>query len=233
MANNNLNIFQKMEAISAALQTVGKNLEIRAGKTTYKAVSEADVLRAVKPLEHEMGVYSYPYSREIIESGTIESAGFDGSTKKQFFLRIKTVFRFVNIDKPDDFIDVTTYGDGIDSGDKSVGKAMTYGDKYALLKAYKIVTGEDPDQEGDDLNGADITPDPLTKEALDEAAALNMNIADVATYFRKTVEALTNEELRAAIEAKKNMLAKRAAQKAQAEAEAQAPKQAEEVPENA
>ena len=48
---------------------------------------------------------------------------------------------------------VTTYGDGIDSGDKSVGKAMTYADKYALLKAYKIVTGDDPDQEASkDLN---------------------------------------------------------------------------------
>jgi hypothetical protein len=61
-------------------------------------------------------------------------------------MRVKTVYRFVDIDKPDDFIDITTYGDGIDSGDKAPGKAMTYGDKYALLKAYKIITGDDPDQ---------------------------------------------------------------------------------------
>ena len=29
---------------------------------------------------------------------------------------------------------------------KHHGKAMTYADKYALMKAYKIMTGDDPDQ---------------------------------------------------------------------------------------
>ena len=215
MANNDQNIFQKMEAISAALQTVGKNLEIKAGKTTYKAVSEADVLRAVKPLEHEMGVYSYPYSREIIDCGTIESAGFDGTTKKQFFLRIKTVFRFVNVEKPDDFIDVTTYGDGIDSGDKAVGKAMTYGDKYALLKAYKIVTGDDPDQEA-------APPIQIPPNLMEQAAALAIDIEKVATYLKKPAERITIAEMQECIERKRAAMAKRA--------EAQA---AEEVPESA
>lgn len=37
-------------------------------------------------------------------------------------------------------------GDGIDTQDKAPGKAMTYSDKYALLKAYKIISGDDPDQ---------------------------------------------------------------------------------------
>ena len=43
-------------------------------------------------------------------------------------------------------MEITTYGDGVDSQDKAPGKAMTYSDKYALLKAYKIQTGDDPDQ---------------------------------------------------------------------------------------
>ena len=66
--------------------------------------------------------------------------------KTNRYLRIETVYRFVNIDNPEEYIDITTYGDGIDPQDKAVGKAMTYSDKYALLKAYKIITGEDPDQ---------------------------------------------------------------------------------------
>ena len=63
-----------------------------------------------------------------------------------FVSRIKTTYRFVNMDKPDEFIDMVTFAEGIDSGDKGSGKAMTYGDKYALMKAYKISTGDDPDQ---------------------------------------------------------------------------------------
>ena len=74
--------------------------------------------------------------------------------RKQLFMRVETVYRFVNIDKPDEYIDITTYGDGVDTQDKAPGKAMTYGDKYALLKAYKIQTGDDPDQNAsEDLFG--------------------------------------------------------------------------------
>ena len=36
--------------------------------------------------------------------------------------------------------------EGIAPQDKGSGKAMPYADKYALMKAYKISTGDDPDQ---------------------------------------------------------------------------------------
>ena len=67
-------------------------------------------------------------------------------TKKQLYIRIQTTYRFVDCEKPEDYIDVITYGDGVDPQDKAPGKAMTYSDKYALMKAYKIQTGDDPDQ---------------------------------------------------------------------------------------
>ena len=141
-----LNIYQKLLCISNDLETVAKNLSVGVGKSSYKAVGEADVLRAVKPLEEEYGVYSYPVSRNIVESSVIESVDFNGNVKKQQFMRLEIVYRFVNTENPAEFVDITSYGDGIDSGDKATGKAMTYADKYALMKAYKIITGDDPDQ---------------------------------------------------------------------------------------
>lgn len=150
MANATKNIFEKMSLIAAEIGTVAKNLEIETGAKSYKAVSEADVLHAVKPIEVKYGVFSYPCEREIVESGEFVTANmYKGERKerKQLYLRMKTTYRFVNIENPADYIEVTTYGDGLDSGDKATGKAMTYADKYALLKAYKIVTGDDPDQE--------------------------------------------------------------------------------------
>jgi hypothetical protein len=63
------------------------------------------------------------------------------------FMRVETVYRFVNIDKPEEYIETTVYGDGVDTGDKAPGKAMTYADKYALMKAYKLSTGDDPDKD--------------------------------------------------------------------------------------
>lgn len=140
-----MNIYQKMSAITQEVSTVAKNLMVGEGKNQYKAVGEADVLAAVKPIEAKHGVYSYPFDREIVESGEMVSTTKYGD-RKSLYLRVKTVYRFVNVDDPSEFIDITTYGDGVDTQDKAPGKAMTYGDKYALLKAYKIQTGDDPDQ---------------------------------------------------------------------------------------
>ena len=146
---NKMNLFQKLEAITNEIGFVSKNLKVvtnaRSGQG-YQAVSEVDVLESVKPLEMKYGVFSYPFEREIVESDVIETEQ-NGYTKRQFYMRLKTIYRFVNVDNSEEFIDVTTYGDGIDSGDKATGKAMTYADKYALMKTYKISTGEDPDKD--------------------------------------------------------------------------------------
>ena len=145
-----MNIYQKMANITAELQTVSKNLVVQQTKnSSYKAVSERDILDAVKPLEAKHGVYSYPASRRVLESNLLESENeYQGKVTKKttFMTRIETVYRFVNVDKPDEFIETVTFAEGIDTQDKGSGKAMTYGDKYALMKADKISTGDDPDQ---------------------------------------------------------------------------------------
>lgn len=149
-----MNIYQKMLAIESELTTVAKNLFVDLGRSSYKAVGEADVLAAVKPLEAKYGVYSYPCGRTICYTDIMTKSATDskGNVREtqSLVLRIETKYRFVNVEKPDEYIEVTTYGDGVDTQDKAPGKAMTYADKYAILKAYKIITGDDPDQAGSD-----------------------------------------------------------------------------------
>ena len=143
------NIYAKLNAITQEISAVAKNLKVGEGKNSYKAVGEADVLAAVKPIEAKHGVYSFPVEREVIESGILTNVKtYNGETyeTRQQFMRLRTVYRFVNTDNPSEYVDIATYGDGVDPQDKAPGKAMTYADKYALLKAYKIITGEDPDQ---------------------------------------------------------------------------------------
>jgi hypothetical protein len=162
--DSKMNIYQKMSAISNEIRFVKKDLSVATGKSSsYSAVGEGGVLDAVKPVEEKFGVYSFPVSREIVYSTELPTSKqylSDGTPydKCSRFLRVKTVYRFVNIDDPKDFIDMTTYGDGIDSGDKAPGKAETYCDKYALMKAYKIITGDDPDQFASVREKADGNP---------------------------------------------------------------------------
>lgn len=200
-----MNIFEKLSSITNELTAVAKNLNVGVGSSSYKAVSEGDVLAAVKPLENKYKVYSYPISRRIVESGTIENESIDYKTqqkviKRQLFERIETIYRFVNIEKPDEYIDIVSYGDGIDSQDKSVGKAMTYADKYALLKAYKIITGDDPDQKASEpLASSQIKE---VKEPLDQTVLaklqteFNYDINKICSAFKnKTPETLTTVDL--------------------------------------
>lgn len=198
-----MNIFQKMAAISNEISTVAKNLNIDTGKRggSYKAVGEADVLAAVKPLEEKHGVYSYPRSRMVIDSGELVTKNNDYETRR-LYMRIETVYRFVNIEKPDDYLEIVSYGDGVDTQDKAPGKAMTYADKYALLKAYKIQTGDDPDQYGsEDLvkKGKAQIEKPskyigeeerMILEAMAQKAGLN--VSDIPNYPNITAATYTN-----------------------------------------
>lgn len=144
-----MNIYEKLSKITNEITNVNKNLSVGVGKNSYKAVGEADVLYAVKQMEEKYKVYSYPYDRKIVTDEVLEyEKEYDGKVTKgnQIFMRIETTYRFINIEKPEEYVDIKSYGDGIDTQDKAPGKAMTYADKYALLKCYKIITGDDPDQ---------------------------------------------------------------------------------------
>ena len=96
-----LNIHQRMAAITAELQTVAKNLNVETGKNkSYKAVSERDVIDAVKPLEAKHGVYSYPASRRVLESAALESENeYNGRVTKKttFFERIETAVSYTHL----------------------------------------------------------------------------------------------------------------------------------------
>lgn len=150
-----MNIFQRVAAITAELGPVAKNLSVKAGNGSYKAVSERDIIDAVKPLEEKYRVYSYPSNRVILESETLETEKtYNNNTTKSttFFTRVQTEYTFINIDNPEDRFTTIVFSEGIDPGDKGSGKAMTYADKYAVMKAYKISTGDDPDQNASEEN---------------------------------------------------------------------------------
>lgn len=152
-----MNIYEKLSYITAEIGVVEKNLTVpTGGKKTYKAVSERDVLDAVKPIEAKYRVYSYPVMRNIIDRDIlVKESEYEGKITKTntLFLRVETIYRFVNLDNPAEYIETTVYGDGLDTGDKATGKAMTYADKYALMKAYKLSTGDDPDKDPSPENG--------------------------------------------------------------------------------
>lgn len=196
-----MNIYEKMSLITNEIGVVEKGLNVSMGRgTSYKAVSERDVLDAVKPIEKKYRVYSYPEETEIINNEVLEKQNQYG-TSHSFFLRLKRVYRFINIDNPSEYVDVTSYGDGIDTGDKATGKAMTYADKYALMKAYKLSTGDDPDKEASPQEGYNHYSNKTQNKATSEPNTQTVgNITD--TQIKAIQTLYTAEEIQAMLHRK-------------------------------
>lgn len=179
-----LNIYEKLSMITEEIGVVEKGLNVQVSKTaSYKAVSERDVLDAVKPIEKKYRVYSYPVKREVIDRDILVKENEYGKTNT-LFMRIETIYRFVNIDKPEEYIETITYGDGLDTGDKAPGKASTYADKYALMKAYKISTGDDPDKEASPENGYAKTIKKASPKQLEMIQSLVTDTEALLKYYK-------------------------------------------------
>jgi hypothetical protein len=108
----------------------------------YTFVTHDAVTAAVRVPCVEHGVVYYPQAMDVTVAGNR--------------VELKMTVRFVNIDKPSDYIDVQTFGFGIDGQDKGPGKAMSYAMKYALLKTFGLETGDDV--EVDSINHVPSVP---------------------------------------------------------------------------
>ena len=76
------------------------------------------------------------------------------------------------------------------------GAASSYARKYALNGLLAI----------DDTNDADVDLSHLDKQLIQEATNLNIELDKVAKYFKKSINELTNDDLKGCIEQKKKAL---------------------------
>lgn len=127
-----MNIYEKILAIMQEVQYLAKDDHVEFGKTNYKALSEEKVTAIMRAelIKHKLVVY--PFRQESKREGSIT--------------HVDTQYRMINVEKPEEFIEISSAGDGADSQDKGAGKAMTYAFKYMWLRTFALPTGEDPDK---------------------------------------------------------------------------------------
>ncbi len=140
-------IFQKIQDVSNEIKNIEKNMTVGKGSFSYKAVQDIDVILEVKKAETNNRIVSIPIKQELIKSEIVKVIKDNGIEAINYVDVVKMTLRIINLDNPDEHIDIESFGRGLDSGDKGFGKASTYARKYALLNAYKIATGEDPDKD--------------------------------------------------------------------------------------
>lgn len=189
------NIFQKIQSVANEIKNIEKKLVVGEGKNAYNAVGDQDVTLVVKEAESKHGIVSIPFKQELVKSEILRVANKGIETIKYVDI-VKMTTRIYNIDNPSEYIDIETFGRGLDSGDKGFGKASTYARKYALLNAYKIATGEDPDTEK--------SKEEKSETPLSEKRAIIYNLlyknstyyqAALKMFGRESIDELTDSEI--------------------------------------
>ena len=190
-----INLYKKIQLVSNDIKNIEKNMTVGKGNYSYKAVQDIDVVLEVKKAESEHGIVSIPIKQELIKSETIKTMKENGSEGITFMDIVKMTLRIVDIDKPTDFIDIESFGRGLDPGDKGFGKASTYARKYALLNAYKIATGEDPDKD----KSKEIQPakfDEIKDAVINYAMSDNAYLQNILSYFNiGSIEDMSKDQI--------------------------------------
>lgn len=131
LATDNVrNIHQRMLAVYAEVTSIQK--EDKKVNNQYTFVSHDAVVKALHEPLVKNGI--------CLEVST-EDCEQDGNRTK-----ILMLIRFVNVDNPTNFIEVKSYGYGIDPQDKGVGKAVSYAFKTALLKNFCLESSDEDNE---------------------------------------------------------------------------------------
>ncbi|MCM3701872.1 ERF family protein [Paenibacillus macerans] len=145
MSSETMNIYQKLLEVRKSVSYLKKEAE----SAQYKYTGSAQVLASVRDKINEMGLILVP---KILEKNLLtETVEFIEKEKPKktttYFTELTLSMTWVNVDNPSESIECPWYSQGVDiAGEKGVGKALTYGEKYFILKFFNIPTDkDDPD----------------------------------------------------------------------------------------
>ena len=135
------NIYQKLLVIQKAICGLAKDKQAN----SYKYVTGDKILGLIKPIMNEQGLL---LKQEIL---SIENVRMDykvgintPNEKPKSEINSKVMMKFTWVDSATGEKDENLFGaNGQNDWDKGVGSALTYGERYFLLKYFHIATDED------------------------------------------------------------------------------------------
>lgn len=152
------NIYQRMSEVQKKVQTVFKNETVKMSDNDkgYKAVTHDDVAAALHLPLAECGVFMLPDITEF-KTDQFDKTNQWGKTVTWYRTDIKIKVKWVNVDKPDDFIESTGAAFALDTSDKSFAKAYSLALKIVLLKVHLLESRDGEEQRPfDEGNGGAV-----------------------------------------------------------------------------
>jgi hypothetical protein len=134
------NLIQAVLEVMKEVKSIEKNLEVGKGTySSYKGVADKDVKLQIGQAMQKNGLIILPIS---VEPKTTVTEWEDQNQKHKTQVLTEVVTRYKLMHTSGESIDLAGYGHGVDSQDKSAGKATTYALKYALLNTFLVPTGD-------------------------------------------------------------------------------------------
>jgi hypothetical protein len=139
MENTSLNIYQRMIAVQKAVKTVLKNETVKMSENDkgYKAVTHDDVAAVLHLPLAEAGIVLLP-DIEKYSTSSFDKVNQWGKTVTWYRTDIDITCKWINADKPEDFITSKGAAFALDTSDKSFAKAYSLAMKIVLLKVHLL-----------------------------------------------------------------------------------------------
>lgn len=136
-------IYSLLPKVMNSIGAVGKSRYAKMPQGGYNFRGIDDLYNAVQPALIAHGVSIVPVTMNIAKRETIAREG-KGAL---FYTIVEARYRFYAPDGS--YVEATTVGEAMDSGDKGCNKAMSAAMKYALFQVLCIPTEEPKDSEND------------------------------------------------------------------------------------
>lgn len=180
-----MNIYQKLHKIQSQVLGLGKDKS----SNSYKYVTGSKVLEHIKPLMNEYGLILKQEVLSIDNERQDYKVGINTPNEKvKSEILTKCMMRFTWIDVETGEKDENLFGaNGQNDWEKGLGSALTYAERYFLLKYFHIATDED------DIDNPERKEQ---EEQLQQAENLRLNAIKKILAECKTEETLKAEYLK-------------------------------------
>jgi hypothetical protein len=139
-----MSLHEKILAVMTEVEYLNKDDTVGSGKNEYKGISEEKVTETVRKSLIKNKLVLFPIEQIQSRTDTVLKDSY-GNEKVNRLTTVETKYKIVDVETGE-FEILASSGQGADTQDKGIGKAMTYSYKYLLLRTFAIPTGEDPDK---------------------------------------------------------------------------------------
>ena len=152
-----MSVFKKLLEVQAATRSLAPNAEGQTGAARYNYVAGSKVLDRIRPLMDKLGLLLF---QEVIgiTNEPITYTTRNGE-KTEMFTSIH--IRFTWVDTEDESrVENEFFANGMNAWDKGLGSALTYAERYYLMKTFHIATDDDDIDALKKEEAISITPSP-------------------------------------------------------------------------